>query len=751
MNERVPPTPGDERLDDTLLSGDPIAREARRFVDRALEWESIWRARALQDAKFAVGDPDNGYQWPGEIYNSRIRRSKPCLTINLIRQHNGIISNTARKNKSTVKFIGLGNGATQESANVVRDLHRHVEWQSMAQEVYTNARDWQVKIGRGWWRWATEYAEGTFDQEIYILPVLDPLSVVPDPDAKQKSGLDMTKALIFDDVPREEFYETYPELRHVNLGEQPLGMGPTYTNWLGQHKVRVAEYFRKVRSQRELMSFVHQGRRLTMHREKIEQVLQSEGAKRRVLADPQTMFRMEWLDEVEWHLIVGVKSIDSTIWPGRYIPLVPVKGEESVTDGVYDSPGHTRHMKDAQRMFNYNASGQVEFVAGQTKTPWLVAKEAIEELEEDWATANVENKSVLVWNYKSDESGSEVPIPEPKRIDPPVSSPAYQEGIQTALTQIQLASGQGERMMGQPGNERTGAAINGVREQGDIATFQWQDNYETALVTSGKIFIDLFPRVYDTKRVKMILADDGTDYEIVMDPGAQRAFLQEQARDGKVIRRIFNPLLGRYDIAAQAGPDFGSKRLETVEALSVIITQAPQLMQVIGDLLVKNMPFDDAQEAALRLKRLVPPQALGQGPSLAEQQMQAQLVALGAALKKALEANAKEKLRLVGKDQLRDIEAYKAETDRMKALADQLPLDPEGLRKIIEQLVQDSLETNVEETARGAEAEEQKDNPVHPVPGARMAPDGNWYVENPAQPGTHLLIRLRGAPPSANP
>ena len=177
--------------------------------------------------------------------------------------------------------------------------------------------------------------------------------------------------------------------------------------------------------------------------------------------------------------------------------------------------------------------------------------------------------------------------------------------------------------------------------------------------------------------------------------------------------------------------------------------KSPSLMTIC--FLIWKMSFSYPISAALRLKRLVPLQALGQGPSLAEQQMQAQLVALGAALKKALEANAKEKLRLVGKDQLRDIEAYKAETDRMKALADQLPLDPEGLRKIIEQLVQDSLETNVEETARGAEAEEAKDNPVHPVPGAKLAPDGNWYVENPAQPGTHLLIRPRGAPPSANP
>ncbi len=121
------------------------------------------------------------------------------------------------------KIHWAGNGATQQSANVFRDIHRHVEWQSMAQDVYTLARDWQVKAGRGWWRWGTEYEAGTFDQELYILPVLDPLSVLFDPDAKQKSGLDATKCLIFDDVPKDDFYGAYPELPAGEPRQCPAG------------------------------------------------------------------------------------------------------------------------------------------------------------------------------------------------------------------------------------------------------------------------------------------------------------------------------------------------------------------------------------------------------------------------------------------------------------------------------------------------------------------------------------------------
>src|SRR5215469_16906457 len=97
------------------LSGNPLIEEARKQMDRCIEWESIYRKKYLEDLKFENADSYNGYQWPDDVRNARTLDDKPCLTLNLTRQHNLMISNEARKNKASAKILGMGNGATQES------------------------------------------------------------------------------------------------------------------------------------------------------------------------------------------------------------------------------------------------------------------------------------------------------------------------------------------------------------------------------------------------------------------------------------------------------------------------------------------------------------------------------------------------------------------------------------------------------------------------------------------------------------
>jgi hypothetical protein len=92
--------------------------------------------------------------------------------------------------------------------------------------------------------------------------------------------------------------------------------------------------------------------------------------------------------QVEWKLIIGWQVAEEKDWPGQYIPIVPVWGEETIIEGTWDCKSHTRSMLDAQRMYNYAASSAVEFMGLQTKTPWLVAVESIEELETYWNEAN---------------------------------------------------------------------------------------------------------------------------------------------------------------------------------------------------------------------------------------------------------------------------------------------------------------------------------------------------------------------------
>jgi hypothetical protein len=221
------------------------------------------------------------------------------------------------------------------------------------------------------------------------------------------------------------------------------------------------------------------------------------------------------------------------------------------------------------------------------------------------------------------------------------------------------------------------------------------------------------------------VAEDGVEKDVEIDPGARMAYFQETDHRGEVVRRIFNPQVGKYDVAANVGPEYGTKREESRDALTLILTQAPHLTGVIGDLLFKSMDFEDAQEASQRLKRMVPPQALGKGPTPTEQQQQQAIQALQASLAKSLERQGKDQLKLVGKDQMRDIDSYKAETDRMKVLA---PMAPEEFMTLVAQLVQDALDTQlaplIEANKAGVQQEAIEPGETAPPPPAQSAGGG---------------------------
>lgn len=716
-------------MDGEALGLPPVVAEAKKRFDRCSEWFGTANDRFLDDLKFAHGDSDNGYQWPNAIRATRDVDNKPSLTINIIRQHNLQISNEARKNKSSIKVRAQGGGASENSAQVMGNLIRRVELQSQAQSIYTQARNFQVDGGIGYWRLATRYVSNdSFDQECYILPVSDPIAVFLDPDIKMKDGSDAKFCLIFDDVPKDQFKEAYPEF-YSSVGPSPLGSGTMASDWITKDHIRVAEYFRKVAVADTLYSFVQAGERkylaASMMPPEIEKAVSS---------NPLTKTRLIQVERVEWYLIAGEKVIDRTIWPGKHIPVIRCVGEESVIEGIYDRKGHTRAMKDAQRIYNYNASAQVEFVALQGKTPWVATAQAIEEYEGMWNTANTVNHSILIYNGVNDAGDK---IDPPQRTAPPVASAAYQAGMDTAFNQMMMASGQWQNQMGMMGNERTGKAIGLRQAQSATATFHFQDNYEEALQFTGRQLIDLFGKVYDTKRVIQLMDEDGSVSELQIDPSAKDALQLKMAATAQGVDRIFNPAVGQYDVAPAVGPSYGSRKEETNEALTLILTQAPQLIPIIGDLLLGSMDFEKAQEAAQRLKRMVPGEALGTGPSQKEGELLQAVDSLKRSLSESLVSGAKTELKLVGKSQQRDIDVFKAETDRIGQMKELLPLDPEGLKTLVQQLVQESLGTPISDIHEA----NSDDLDVDEMPlDAVRAGDGNHYRPHPTQLGAFMQV-----------
>ncbi len=674
----------DPEVSTLTLTGDPIVEEASRRFKRCSEWESTARQNFLDDYKFAHGDSENGFQWPNRIRQNRDVDARPSLTMNVVRQHNLQIINEAKQNKSSVAFRATGGPATKEAADLYQAIYRRAEYLSNAQSAYATACEYQVTGGIGWWRVVTEYENNnSFNVDFRVKRVWDPLSIYLDMDIQERDGSDAKYGFVFDLVPDEELEEVYPGLGELET-LQPLGSTTTDDSWNLKDHTRVCEYFRKVGKKDRLVSFIDPQTGL---RKELKKSLMPKEVYDVVSKAPLSRNRAIVEDTVEWYLIIGQRVVDDTIWPGKYIPLVRVIGEETIIEGTLDRKGHTRSMKDAQRMYNYNASAQVEFVALQGKTPWIAASKAIEEYESMWNSANVVNHSVLIYNGTDDEGNDIAP---PTRTQPPSASTAYDSGMETAFNQMMMTSGQWQNQMGMGGNERTGEAISRRQEQGYTSVYHFQDEYGEALRFTGKQFLDLVPKIYDTKRLLKLQSEEGEDFDLQLDPSAKQALQVQRDEDGQVVARILNPMLGEYDVESDVGPAYGTRREETVKAMTMLLTQAPTLVPIIGDLLLQAMDFKEAREAAQRLKRMVPPQALGNGPSQAEQEMQQQIQALQQGLAEALQEIGKQEIKLVGKEELRDIQAYGEETKRLSALKDSLPLDMEGLKSLVSQIVKDA-------------------------------------------------------------
>lgn len=650
---------------------DKIIIEAKKRFNRVEMWESVARKRWLDDVKFCNGDSDNMYQWPWVTSRARgygTAEERPCLTINKTRQHCLQIINDSRQNKTSIKIKPTGNEATYEAAQVLEGIVRHIEYVSDAQSAYGTATRHQVQGGIGYWRVVTDYAgDDSFDQEVFIRRIKDPMTVYVDPDIQTADGSDMRWAFIFDDMPKDEFDAAYPQYK----GKAASALGDN--SLIPEDHVRVAEYFRCVEKSDRLVVLrdPDSGEELVVRASDVPEGLKE--AFDKVVDDPRAKMRTIKYNQVEWFLIVGDRIAERRDWPGRYIPIVRVPGEETVIDGELDRKGHVRALKDPQRMYNYNASSQVESVALQSKIPYIAPAQAIEGLENYWESANVHNWPVLPYNHK-DDNGQ--PLNPPQRAQPPVASSGFEVGMRNAAQDMMLVSGQYEAMVGAQGNERSGVAIQQRQRQGDNATYHFIDHLSMAIRFTGKIILDLIPKVYDTKRIIHIMAEDGTTTEVTLDPQAAQAYFKTQEQVGETAREVtFNPNVGRYEVMSDVGPAFATRRQEAFNAFTQIVSQDSQLMPIIGDLMFKAADFPFADEIAERLERMVPAQAKGEGPNPELQGLQAQIQMRDAMIQAMSQKLQDAQIRTEDDALQKLIDMFKAETDRLKVLLDNAP-DP---------------------------------------------------------------------------
>lgn len=695
-------------MDGIMSKKDDIISEAKERLKIALDWESDARINARDDYKFVNGDADNNYQWPSMMLKNREIDRRPTLTINKVRQHCLQIINDARQHAVEIRIDPVGDGATYESAQCMQDIVRHVEYQSQAQDVYLNAVDFQVKTGIGYWRVLTDYVDDrSFDQEIYIRRIKDPGTVVLDPDINEIDGSDARYGFVYEDIPDELFDKRYPKYKDK---APRSALSTDRDDTIPDKHIRIAEYYRRIEKNDRLYD--------TENGVVTRSEIGADIAKG--LDDDDSVHKRDILsDQIEWYLIIGDEIAETREWPGRYIPIVRLVGEETVIDGKLDRKGHVRALVDPQRMYNYWSSAAVEFGALQSKVPWVIPIEATEGVEEYWANANHVNYAYLPYKSQLDNGN---PLAPPQRAQPPVAAQAFLAGMQTSANEMMMVSGQYQSQMGEQSNERTGIAIQERQRQGDNATYHYIANLASAIRYTGRILLDLIPHIYDTERVINIMQEDGDQSSVTINPGMQGASAEQQ--QGEDIKRMVNPSVGRYQVQSNVGPAFATRRQEAFNAMIQLAQASPDLMTKAGDLIMRAADFPMADELAERLKP--------DGLDPAMQQMQQQVQALQSANTSLMEEIAKQRAKHTAVEQQKTIDVYRAETDRMSVIS---KVDPAAIMPMVQQMVRDAMATHLKDTLTASDDSIKQAIPhdtPQPTPGS-----SNPIMQQPTVPATN--------------
>lgn len=677
---------------------DIVARAQRRF-NECESWEGTARQRFKDDIRFLFADSDNQDQWDANVKARRQIDGKPMVTINKTHTHYLHVVNDIKENPPQIKVQATGGGASYQSAQVYGAVIKHIENISRASDVYKHAASMQVGGGIGYMRLTTEYADdSSFDQEIFIRQVQDSNSVYLDPFIKQFDGSDARFGFVYEDMPTEKFEKKYPNIPLV-------ARDMTSKGWVTRDSVRIAQYY-EVEERREWLYAIEDdnGETQFVRESDVEPGVRKMWADAFKMGAPNIQRRRVDKKVVRSYVIAGNEIAEKGTWAGSYIPIIRVVGEEVVIDGKLDRKGLTRYLKDAQRAYNYNTSAQLEFGALQGKIPWKAPVEAIEGLENYWATANTANHAYLPYNH-ADENGN--PIPEPTRQDPPNAAPAYLVGMQAAAQEMMMASGQYEATFSEQGNEISGVALNGRKKQGERATLHFRDHLDASVRFLGVQLIDLIPRIYDTKRVILIEAEGGTQHTITIDPEAKQAVQQDVDESENTIASVFNPNVGKYSIVASSGPSYDTMRQEGFESMTQLLAGNPALAQVIGDLYMGAADFPEADKLQERMRNWIPKNILGEGPTPEEEQLTQQVQQLTqvvqvlqtelqnrdtqhALQKQRNDMDALNHLALrMENDNKTILEAFKAETARLEKL---LPImAPDALDMVVRKALEEIL------------------------------------------------------------
>ena len=601
-----------------------LLSEAKEDFKAAEEASDENRTRSDEAIKFGR----MGEQWDDAIRSQRELEGRPCLRFNMMPTKVRQVVNDSRQNKPGIRVQPVDGSGDKDVAEILNGIIRNIEVSSNADVAYDTAVDHAASGGFGYFRIDLEHAfEDAFDLDIRINRIMDPNSVYGDPKSKAADSSDWDVSFITSSLTTKEFERKYPKAKETISWQ---GSDSVDSGWKSEDQVRIAEWWKREDEERDIVLLSN------------GQVMQAdELAKEVTMPDGITKIpniallqmqgitvirqRTATFKKVTQRLVTGAEILKTVEWVGRYIPIVPVYGEEVIHGGKRQLFSLIHWGMDPQRVYNYTRSASVETAALQPKAPYIGWVGQFKTDAQRWASANTSNHA-----YLEADMPDGAPPTLPQRQSPPTPSAAWIAETKIAAEDIKATIGLHDASMGERSNETSGKAINARKLEGDVSTFHFIDNLSRAIGHGGRIILDLIQKIYDRPRMVRVLGEDRRETRMVQVGKPQQGQPQAMAGGGmgmqpqqppaapgmpgappagppqdprlEAMNKVYDLSLGKYDVAVSAGPSFTTRREEAAAYQMEMVKAFPPLAMLTGDIIAKNQDWPGADEFAERIQ-----------------------------------------------------------------------------------------------------------------------------------------------------
>lgn len=525
-------------------------------------------------------------QWEQTIWDRFGTFGRPRYTFDRTKPIRNQIWGEIADNEFAIRFKPMGGGADKDTAEIMDGLARKTQNISNAGDVFEQCCKKAIDIGFAAWRLEQDWADvDSFEQDVFIRPIhnvvdrLWPIGYFEEPTAEDADAWTLDHLVSLD-----EYKKRFGEDR----GPVALGQDRSYEEYYYKREgILISELIYK-KPVTKMLYLSPEGEILS------EEDAEKEAERLGVPLDDE-----RWKSRERDTYEICTRFYDGADWltePEKtvfdYLPIVPIYPNFEITDNKVISCGAIEWLMDEQRVHNYAVSTAVEDVALSPRPKTYMTKEQAAGHEKSLRDMNVSNSPVQFYNQVEGHA-------PPYQVGRPGPNPAVSELIGMTAQAIQASANMFEDSMARSPQDRSGVAIEKVQHKGDIGQIEYFKALERAMIYTGKILSNVYPKLYADRTVTQIMREDGEFEEVTL--------YEQKLDEERGVYTINDLSKGTYAVVCEIGPAYANRQEQSADRIIELGAVDPAIVQSGQDVLLRNItsPGMDilAERARARLLR----------------------------------------------------------------------------------------------------------------------------------------------------